>query len=150
MIIKRPVTHKNVLHLPCNVWKKKKLLTAVKQKPLLCFSAILAAVVWSKTVSPSCKITFVLTHLCLWKKMNEPLRLPCQHICIKPASPSRRLARMRFEGGSSPSDSTERLVNSKPCCGRARLCPRVLSVALPTARERASKRAQEDGNIVKN
>lgn len=75
--------------------------------------------------------------------MNEPLRLPCQHICMKAASPARRLARALFKGGSFSSDSTERLVNytkrSRALTARARLCPRVLSVVRDREKERETE-----------
>lgn len=138
----------NVLHLPCNAWKKIKLLSARKQKPLFFFPAILAAVFCSKTVVPLCKITFALTHLSLWKQMNEPLRLPCQHICIKPASPTRRLARFSFKGGPLLSDSTEPHVNKTKSAQQAHapVPSRPVSVA-PRAQQRERER---ESPVVKN
>ncbi len=118
----------------------------MKQTPLLCFPAILSAVFWSSTVPPSCKITFALTRPSLWKKMNEPLRLPCQHISIKAASPARRLAGRPFKGGPFSSDWTERPVNHNAPSwdrARARLCPRVLSVAREREREREREGERE-------
>lgn len=78
--------------------------------------------------------------------MNEPLRLPCQHISIKAASPARRLAGTPFKGVSVSSDSTGRLVNikSRAVTARAPMCPRVLSAA--RARERERDGVSDDGN----